>query len=194
MRIGVFGGTFDPPHHGHLMVAVDAFEALRLDRLLLIPTAVHPFKGASVGALPEVRLEMLRAAIAGDVRLEVDEIEMRRRGPSYTIDTLRALRAREAGAELFLLLGADNLGEFSAWREAGEVARLATLVIIARGGENAGPDFPFPARTVPVRRIDISATEIRRRAASGKSLRYLVPEAVREIIAREALYRDPLSI
>lgn len=193
MRIGVFGGTFDPPHLGHLMVAADAHEALELDRLLLVPSAVHPFKGGSVRAPAELRVEMVRAAVRGDDRFEVDDVELRRPGPSYTVDTLRALRGRHPEAEIFFLLGADNLRELPAWREPEEIARLATLAVISRGGEHAGPDLPYPALPVRVRRVDVSATEVRRRVGAGKSIRYLVPEAVREIIAREALYRDRVS-
>lgn len=193
MKIGVFGGTFDPPHLGHLVVATDVFEALRLDRLLLVPSAQHPFKGSSVRAAPELRVEMIRAAVRGDPRFEVDELELHRAGPSYTVDTLRALRERYPDAELFFLIGADNLRELPAWREPEEVVRLATLVVMSRGGERAGPDVPYPALAVKVTRVDISATEIRRRAGSGRSIRYLVPEAVREIIARESLYRESVS-
>ncbi len=193
MRIGVFGGTFDPPHLGHLVVAADVFEALRLDRLLLVPSAQHPFKGSSVRATPELRVEMIRAAVEGDPRFEVDEVELHREGPSYTVDTLRALRERYPDAELFFLIGADNLRELPAWREPEEVVRLATLVVMSRGGEHAGSGAPYPAAAVNVTRVDISATEIRRRAGSGRSIRYLVPEAVREIVARELLYREPVS-
>lgn len=189
----MYGGTFDPPHVGHLIVAADVYEALELDLLLFVPSAVHPFKGSAVRAPAELRVEMVRAAIRGDGRFEVDDVELRRSGPSYTVDTLRALRERYPGAELFFLLGADNLRELPAWREPEAIPRLATLVVISRGGENAGPGLPLPALTVPVTRVDVSSTEVRRRAAAGTSIRYLVPDAVREIVARESLYRDRVS-
>lgn len=191
MRIGVFGGTFDPPHLGHLIVAADVYEALELDRLLLVPSAMHPFKGSAVHASAEQRAELLRAAILGDERFEVDEIELRRSGPSYTVDTLRVLREREPDAELFFVMGADNVRDLPKWREPEEIVRLARLAIVARAGERVAPELPFPSLTVPVTRVDISSTEIRRRAAAGRSIRYLVPEAVREVILREALYRAP---
>lgn len=190
MRLGVLGGTFDPPHVGHLIAAVDAYEALELDRVLLVPSAVHPFKQGRVRAPAELRAEMARAAVAGDERFEVEEMELRRTGPSYTVDTLRALRERWPDAEIFFLVGADNVRDFPAWREPEEVARLARLVVVSRAGEGESPELPFPFLTLSVTRVDVSATEIRRRAGAGQSIRYLVPEAVREIVEREGLYGD----
>lgn len=190
MRIGLFGGAFDPPHHGHLIVASDVFEGLGLDRLVFIPSAVHPFKGARVRASALVRAEMVRAAIRGDDRFEVDELEMHRPGPSYTVDTLRVLRGRFPDAELFLLVGADNVRELHLWREPREIVRLARLAAVSRGGEPVAQDPALPVVTVPVTRVDISSTEVRRRAAAGESIRYLVPDPVLEIVLRERLYRD----
>ncbi len=188
MRIGVFGGTFDPPHTGHLIVASVAHDVLRLDRLLIVPAAVPPHKLGIVVASPGQRLEMVRAAVAGDPRFEVDDLELRRPGASYTVDTLRALREREPDADLFFLLGADQLRELHTWREPGEVARLACLAVLSRG-DDAIPDAGrYRVLPVAVPRIDIAATEIRRRVRAGQSIRYLVPETVREIIAREGLY------
>ena len=189
MRLGVFGGSFDPPHLGHLLAASDAAQALRLDRVLWIPSAVHPLKRDRVRAAPDVRLEMVRAAIAGDPRFEADDLELRRAGPSYTVDTLRELRARHPGAELFFLVGADIPRELPAWKEPEEVVRLARLVVVSRTGETVPEDLPYAARAVHVTRTDVSATEIRRRVAAGETIRYLVPEAVRAVIERERLYR-----
>ncbi|MEW5926339.1 MAG: nicotinate-nucleotide adenylyltransferase [Gemmatimonadota bacterium] len=191
MRIGVFGGTFDPPHHGHLAVAADVHDALGLDRVLLVPSAVPPHKRHTVQAPAEVRLEMLHAAVRGDPRFEVDDLELRRPGPSYTVDTLRALRERFPGAELFFLVGADNVRELSSWREPEEIVRLARIVAVPRGCESIDAEAPFPFLAVPVIRTEVSATEVRRRVAAGLSIRYLVPDAVREIVAREGLYREP---
>lgn len=192
MRIGVFGGTFDPPHHGHLIVAADVCEALGLDRVVLVPSAVPPHKRDTVQAPAGTRLEMVQAAVRGDPRLEVDDLELRRPGPSYTVDTLRALRDRYPGAELFFVVGADNVGELGSWREPEEIVRLARIVAVARGCESVGvnADAPFPLLSVPVTRVEISATDVRRRVAEGRSIRYLVPDAVRGIVAREGLYRD----
>ena len=191
MRLGVFGGTFDPPHLGHLVAASDAARALRLDRVLWIPAAVHPFKRAAVAAPAEARLEMVRAAVAGDECFEACDLELRREGPSYTVTTLRELQARHPGAELFFLTGADNLRDLPKWREPEEVVRLARLVVVSRAGEGVPAGLPFPAVAVPVTRVDVSSTELRRRAAAGETLRYLVPEPVRAVIARLGLYRAP---
>jgi nicotinate-nucleotide adenylyltransferase len=186
VRLGVYGGAFDPPHLGHLVAASDACDALALDRLLWIPSAVHPLK--PVRTAPQVRLEMVRAAIQGDPRFAADDLELRRTGPSYTVDTLRALRAREPGAELFFLTGADNLADLPRWREPDEIVRLATLAVVSRQGEALPPDPAYPAVAVAVTRVDVSSTEVRRRVAAGRSIRYLVPEAVRAVIERERLY------
>ena len=193
MRIGVYGGTFDPPHLGHLVAASDACQALGLDRVLWVPSASHPFKGGRVRTPPETRLEMVRAAIAGDPRFAADDLELRRAGPSYTVDTLRELARRHPGAELFLLIGADNLRELPEWREPDEIVRLARLAVVTREGEGVPPESRFPAVPVAVTRVDVSSTEIRRRAAAGEEIRYLVPEPVRAVIARERLYGDASS-
>ncbi|HZG41497.1 MAG TPA: nicotinate-nucleotide adenylyltransferase [Longimicrobium sp.] len=190
MRLGVYGGTFDPPHLGHLVAASEACQALALDRVLWVPSAVHPLKGGRVRTPPELRLEMVRAAIAGDPRFAADDLELRRRGPSYTVDTLRELRRREPGAELFFVTGADILGELHRWREPDEVLRLATLVVVSRAGEAPAPAGGVPARAVEMTRVDVSSTQVRRLAAAGRCIRYLVPEAVRAVIERERLYRD----
>ena len=190
MRLGVYGGTFDPPHLGHLVAASDTCEALGLHRVLWVPSAVHPLKGGRVRTPPELRLEMVRAAIDGDPRFAADDLELRRTGPSYTVDTLRELRAREPGAELFFISGADILGELHRWREPEEVLRLATLVVASRAGEALSPSGGVAARAVEITRVDVSSTQVRRLAAAGKSIRYLVPEAVRAVIERERLYRD----
>jgi nicotinate-nucleotide adenylyltransferase len=190
MRIGVLGGTFDPPHVGHLIVASDVCAALALDRLLFIPAAAPPHKRGRVRASPALRLEMVRAATADDPRFEVDDLELRREGESYSADTLRQLREREPDAEIFFVIGVDQLREFGSWREPDVVARLATLVVVSRAGEEGGigGEVAFPVRPVQVTRIDLSATEIRRRVRDGEPIRYLVPDSVREIIEREGLY------
>jgi nicotinate-nucleotide adenylyltransferase len=186
--IGVFGGTFDPPHLGHLIVAADVCVALELDRLLFIPAAVPPHKLAQVEATAEQRLEMVRAAVRGDARFEVDDLELRRPGPSFTVDTLHTLRTRFPESRLYFLIGADALREIHSWREPEEVARLAQLIVFARDGQQAPTMHGISAQPVPVTRVDISASEIRRRVRAGIPIRYLVPDAVREIIERENLY------
>jgi nicotinate-nucleotide adenylyltransferase len=190
MRLGVLGGTFDPPHVGHLIVASDVCAALGLDRLLLVPAAAPPHKRGRVHASAELRLEMVRAATADDPRFEVDDLELRREGESYSADTLRQLTAREPEAEIFFVIGVDQLREFASWREPEVVTRLATLVVVSRAGDEAadGGEMAFPVLPLQVTRIDLSATEVRRRVRDGEPIRYLVPDSVREIIEREGLY------
>jgi len=193
MRIGLLGGSFDPPHTGHLLVAGDAFEALALDRLLFIPAAVQPLKVGQIGATPAQRLEMVRRLIDGDPRFEADSVEIDRGGLSYTVDTLSTLVARWPGAELFWLVGADVSRTFGKWREPGRIAELATLVVMQRPGtdlEALGNAMPETTRVLQTRRIDISSTEVRQRVAEGKSIRGFVPEAVAAFIADQALYSD----
>jgi nicotinate-nucleotide adenylyltransferase len=188
MRIGIFGGTFDPPHVGHLIAAQEVYEQLGLDRLLLIPAAVPPHKRDETVSPGEVRLEMLRAAVAGDDRFEVSEVELERDGPSYTVDTLRALRTDHPDAELFLAMGADQLDAFDTWKAPDEIVGLATLVTFGRSGtepESGGR----PVTRVEVPEIDISSTLIRQRVARGAPIRYLVAAGVESIIRASALYR-----
>jgi nicotinate-nucleotide adenylyltransferase len=191
VRTGVFGGAFDPPHLGHLVAASDACRILRLDVLLLVPSAVHPFKAGRMRTPAALRLEMVAAAVAGDGRMAADGLELERPGPSYTVDTLREVRRRDPAGELFFLTGADNLRDLPSWREPDEILRLATLAVLSREGEGAAGAPGVPAVAVPVTRVDVSATEIRRRVAAGDPIRYLVPEPVRAIIEREGLYRGP---
>ena len=188
MRVGVFGGTFDPPHVGHLIAAQDAIEGLPLDVVLFVPAHVPPHKQHEPVTPAALRLRMLEAALAGDARYRISDVELRRTGPSYTADTLRDLRDAGAGDELFLLLGVDQVREFSTWREPDEVLRLARLVMLTRAGIEEAPAGDIVHETVTVTRVDISSTLIRERVAAGRSIRYLVPEAVAEIIGEERLY------
>lgn len=192
-RIGVFGGTFDPPHVGHLIVARDVAEALDLDRVLLVPAARPPHKTDpdTPPAPASLRLEMLRVAVTDDPVLEVEDLELRREGPSYTVDTLESLAARHPGEALVLVIGVDQLAELATWRSPEALGRLARLAVMARAGTDPraidpGVDVPFDV--VPTTRVDVSSTEVRRRLAEGRSIRYLVPDAVRRIIEREGLY------
>lgn len=193
MRIGLLGGSFDPPHIGHLLAAGDAFEALALDRVVFIPAAVQPLKVDQASATAEQRLTMTRLMVDGDPRFAVDSIEIDRGGLSYTVDTLTALQARWPGAELCLLVGADVSRTFGKWREPDRIAELATLVVLHRTNAGATPDLvamPENTRTLDTRRIDISSTEIRERVRQGRSIRGFVPDAVAEFIAAQRLYRQ----
>lgn len=188
VRIALFGGTFDPPHLGHLVVAGDVHHRLGLDRVVWVPAADPPHKRGMVGTPAALRLEMVRAAAGGDPRFEVDDLELRRPGPSYTLDTLREFRRRLPDAALHFLIGADALREFHTWREPDAIVALATPVVFAREGDHVREAGGVPAIQVPVTRVDISSTEIRRRVAAGEPVRNLVPDAVLRIIEREGLY------
>lgn len=194
LRLGVFGGTFDPPHVGHVAVARDVADALGLDRLLWVPARIPPHKQDEAVSPPGVRLEMVRAAAAGDPRFEASDVELVREGPSYTVDTLRELRGRYPTAELFLVLGADQVRTLEhGWKEPEEVLRLATLVLMDREGEAAphvAPDLPGMERAVHVQvtRVDVAATRIRAALAAGEDVAAQVPAGVLAVIRREGLY------
>ena len=188
MKVGIFGGTFDPPHIGHLIAAQDAARVLSLDRVVFIPALDPPHKRPEKITAASVRLRMIRAATTADPRFEVNELELRRGGTSYTVDTLRALRAERPGDDLFLLVGVDQVREFAGWREPDQVLRLARLVMLARGGIEEAAAGDIVHQTVLVTRVDISSTLIRELVLRGQCIRYLVPDAVEKIIAAEGLY------
>lgn len=186
--VGIFGGSFDPVHHGHLIVARAALEQLGLAEVRFVPAREQPFKRGRHRAPAADRLEMLRLATAGEAGFRVDGLELERPGPSYTVDTLRELAAREPARRFILLLGADAAREVSSWHEAAAIPGLADVAVLVRGGEGA-PAVAPGSRLVPVPAIEISATEVRRRVAAGLSIRYWVPDAVAGHIAARGLYR-----
>ena len=188
--IGLLGGSFDPIHHGHLIVGQVAAEKLRLDSLRFVPAREQPFKTGQHRTSSAHRAAMLSLAVAGTPQFTVEQSELSRPGPSYTVDTLRHLREREPGTEFVLLLGADAAADLPAWKEAERVPELARIAVFARPGSPL-PDLPSTVAVVEVPAIDISATEIRRRAQNGLSLRYWVPDPVAEYISRHRLYLDP---
>jgi nicotinate-nucleotide adenylyltransferase len=185
---GLLGGSFDPVHHGHLIAADSAAEALALERVLFVPCARQPLKDAGPVAAPGDRAAMLRAAIAGHLRFGLETLELQRPAPSYTVDTIRALRQRWPGERLVLLLGADAAADLPRWREAAEVARLAEVAVLTRPGCPDGA-VPLARHVVATPAIEISARDIRARCLAGKSIRYLVPDAVADYIERNGLYR-----
>jgi len=187
--VGLLGGSFDPVHLGHLIVARAVAEALGLEELRFLPTGAQPLKQGRHGAPVRDRVAMVAAAIAGEPGFALETLEADRPGPSYTVDTLRALRAREPGREFAVLLGADAAQDLDQWREAGALAGLARLVGFARAGTPRSA-HPLLHEVVEVPAVEISSTDIRRRVAAGKSIRYLVPEAVAAYIARQGLYRN----
>lgn len=185
--IGLFGGSFDPIHHGHLIVAQAVLEALELEQIRFVPAREQPFKTGRHAAPAETRARMVALAIAGEPRFTLERIELERPGPSYTVDTIRALRERDPGRDFAILVGADAARELTAWREAALLARLAALVIFSRPGAEL-PELPWPVQVVHVPGVDISATEIRHRVAVGRSIRYWVPDPVLECIDQDGLY------
>jgi nicotinate-nucleotide adenylyltransferase len=192
VRIGVFGGTFDPPHIGHLLVANDAREALELDRLMFVPTGAQPFKvDTPPVASGQDRLEMVRLAVADDANYVVDDAEINRKGLSFTVDTLEHLSDRNPAARLFLLMGEDVLAGFEKWRSPGRIRELATLVAVSRSGLTGSVPDPATAAVLRVssRRVDVSSTEIRQRRRAGKSIKGFVPESVERFIDVRGLYR-----
>ena len=190
MRLGIYGGSFDPPHVGHLLTASDACEALALDRLIWVPAGIQPLKVGQALASSAQRLAMVHRLVAGDARFEVDPVEIDRDGLSYTVDTVAAYAERFPGAELFLLVGADVLTSFDRWREPERIRQLATLAVLERTVEGeAAPDPPPGSQRLATRRVDVSSTEIRARLAAGLSIHGFVPESVERFIAAERLYR-----
>ena len=185
-RIALFGGTFDPIHHGHLILARDAMEQLCFDRVIFIPASISPHKLASRPAPGTLRLEMVRAAVADHPGFEVDDSELHREGPSFTIDTVESTKARHPGSDLFYFIGHDNIAELPTWRRIAGLRALVQFVVFGRSDSSAAHDFPTLSR-----RVDISATEIRQRVACGRSIRYLVPEPVCRIIQQHQLYQEP---
>ena len=189
MKLGLFGGSFDPVHLGHLLVAQAALEELGLDRLFFIPAAQSPFKPENRPAPSAIRLQLLRLALVGQTRCELDDQEIRRGGISYTIDTLRDYARRFPDARLFYLIGADNAAKLGEWRDAGELARLAEFVAIPRPGGQR-PVFPPPFRGTTLQGFPfaVSSSEIRARARAGQPLEPLVPAPVAEAIRAAHLY------
>jgi nicotinate-nucleotide adenylyltransferase len=189
MKIGLFGGSFDPVHSGHLLVAQAAREELQLTRIYFIPAAQSPFKPGSPPAPAAVRLQLLRLALAGDTAAEVDDQEIRRGGISYTIDTVRQYRTRFPEAELFYLIGADQTGQLSLWREAEELARLVEFVIIPRPDETVAPlKPPLRGRVLRGFHCGISSSDIRERCRAGLSIANLTPSTVARAIINNQLY------
>jgi nicotinate-nucleotide adenylyltransferase len=188
-RIGLYGGSFDPVHLGHLLVAQAAIEELGLARLFLIPAAQSPFKPENQPAPAAIRAQLLRLAFVGKTDCEVDDQEIQRGGISYSVDTLRNYARRFPQAELFYLIGADNVAKLPLWREATELARLAQFVVVPRPGD-AEVAFPAPFRGVRLKGfpLGVSSSQIRARVKDGQTIEGLVSAAVAEAIRNNRLY------
>lgn len=201
-RRGIFGGSFNPIHLGHLVAAQDALEGAALDQVVFVPAARPPHKPAAPLAPAGDRLAMIRLAIAGDDRFDVSDVELQRGGISFTIDTVQAFRRQYPGVEWSLIIGADTLFDLRNWREIGAILELVRIVVVARPGfavdtitvESVGLPDPWPGRlagsVITGHSIGISSSEIRRRIAEGRSIRYLVPDAVERYIRERSLYQE----
>ena len=203
MRLGIYGGTFDPIHYGHLVLAEQCREQCQLDEVWFVPAAQPPHKLDATISSAKARCEMVEFAIAGHPHFKLSRMELERTGPSFTVTTLEQLRAEDESRELFLLIGADSLHDLPHWREPRRIQELATVVAVNRG------DRPLPDRSlleqqlgraeaariqfVRIPGLDLSAGDIRQRSAEGRSIRYLVPRAVEAYIAHNHLYSTRAS-
>jgi nicotinate-nucleotide adenylyltransferase len=197
MKIGILGGTFDPVHRGHIMVAEEVKARLNLAEVLFVPTAQTPLKEESPISAVEHRAQMVRLAIAGYPHFKLSDVEINRAGLSYTVDTIAELKGRYAGDELFFILGWDSLAQLARWKDPSRLVRLCRLVAVPRPGYSL-PDLKSLEGSIPglsrslivldKPEVDISATEIRERVARGLSIRHLVPEPVDEYIRQHKLY------
>jgi len=189
-RIGLFGGSFDPVHSAHVMMARKALNELQLDRLFIIPAARSPFKPEQQPAPDEVRLAMLKAAFEKVAGCVIERLELEREGVSYAIDTVRSFAGRFPDSELFYLIGADHVPTLPQWREADALAQILTFVVFPRSG---GLDVEFPetfgGRCLEGELMDISSSDIRVRIREGKSVNHLVPSAVVGILSKKQIYR-----
>jgi nicotinate-nucleotide adenylyltransferase len=184
-KIAIYGGTFDPIHHGHLIVAREALERLGVEKVIFIPARMSPLRKTAPIAKDEIRLLMIQAAIENEPGFAVDDCELRRPSPSYTIDTVEQIRRRKADATIYCLIGEDNVDKLTKWRRFADLEKMVRFVVLDRSGQQ-----PHHAYPVIRRKIDISATEIRKRVATGRSIRYFVPSGVEEIIRRKKLYLE----
>lgn len=197
-RLGIFGGTFDPPHYGHLIIATEVRHALALDRVLFLPAGRPPHKRGAAVSPAEHRVAMTRLAIAGDPAFALCLDDVERGGPSYTADTLEALARQYPGAELFFLMGEDSLRDLPTWRAPARILRAARLAVAARPGiatdltalEQELPGISARVAFVPAPEIGIAARDLRARVAAGRPIRYQAPPAVEAYILAHSLYRS----
>lgn len=196
MRLAIFGGSFDPPHVGHLLAAGDACDHLPADRVIFVPAATQPLKAGRATATAEQRLAMVRLLTANDARFDVSAVEVERGGLSFTVDTLSHFAGLYPADERFLLLGADVLESFGQWREPERILQLARVVLLERqrGADEGATALPAALEgagvmRLPTRRIDVSSTDIRERVRQGKPVRGFVTDDVAAFIARGGLYR-----
>lgn len=199
-RIGIFGGTFDPIHFGHLRMAEEAREQVALDRVLFVPNRVSPLKGHAPVTPPELRGEMVALAIADHPAFVLSPIEIERPGPSYTVDTVRVLRDAHPSDALFFLTGSDAIRDLPRWHDPDTLLSLAHFVALARPGTDPNavlttlpPRWKERVTFMAMPGLDISATDLRARVRAGRSLRYLVPPEVAGFIRARGLYQEPIQ-
>lgn len=202
MKLGVFGGSFDPVHYGHLLLAECCREQCALDQVWFVPAAMAPHKAGTTVTEAADRIEMLRLAIAGHEAFDVSTLEIDRGGLSYTVDTLTEISRTQPGAELFLLMGADSLVDLATWREPGRICELATPVVVERPDLTPADTAPLAAilddsvierierHRVAMPAVSYASSEIRRRVAAGGSIRFRTPRAVERYIETHSLYRE----
>jgi len=199
MRLGIFGGSFDPIHYGHLLLAEQCREQCRLDEVWFMPARVPPHKQDRELSSGQARAEMLDFAVAGCPHLQISRLELQREGPSFTVETLAELRAEDDSRELFFLIGSDSLRDLPSWHKPREIAELATIVAVNRGDRPLpdndsltsmlGEELAQRIQLVTMPGIDLSATDIRRRVRDGKSIRFMTPRAVEAYIGEHGLYK-----
>ena len=192
MKLGILGGTFNPPHIGHLIVAESVRDQLKLDKILFVPSYSPPHKLYSQVALPTQRYEMVEIALEKNRNFSASDIEIAREGKSYTIDTINSLISIYPGSQLYLIIGLDNLMDFSDWKSPNDIISKVELVVTNRPGYNVEVknEFKRYATIVKVPSIDISSSDIRRRVKMGRSIRYLVPFEIEQYIFKKGLYKS----
>ncbi len=187
MKIGILGGTFNPVHIGHLILAEEAQEKLGLDKVIFIPANLPPHKDNIDIANPRARLKMLKLAIKGNKHFAVSDIEIKRSGRSYTIDTIKALREKFLKDELFFIIGSDLLKYLEEWKDLSEIFKIVKFIAATRPGYPL-ENIPAYIKTLEIRAVDISGFSVRQCIKNGKSFRYLIPEAVFDYIEKTKLY------
>ncbi len=199
MRLGIFGGTFDPVHYGHLLLAEQCREQCALDEVRIIPAGLPPHKAGDKITSSNDRVEMLKLAIGGHEHFSIDERELEREGPSYTFETLDELREEDPQRELYLIIGADSLRDFPTWKHPEKILESARLIVVNRGDqpepdlvpltEALGPSAAERTQIVNIPGIGLSSTDLRKRVAAGRSIRYMTPRAVECFVEAQGLYR-----